>query len=995
MKKYNFSKIERKWQGKWFKDKIYEPDLNKSAKPFYNLMMFPYPSAEGLHVGNVYAFVGSDIYGRFKRMQGQDVFQPIGLDGFGIHSENYAMKVGAHPANQAKISEKRFYKQLESIGNGFSWESWLETYDPEYYKWTQWIFTEMFRRGLAYRKSQPVNWCPKDKTVLADEQVISGKCERCGADVIQKELEQWFFRITKYADRLLKNLETIDWSEKVKIAQKNWIGKSEGASIKFKVESSKLKVKEIEVFTTRPDTIFGATFIVISPEHPLLKNNELGIKNYDEVKKYVARAENTGLMYKTDAGEKTGVELKGVKVINPATQSEIPVWVADYVLSSYGTGAIMAVPAHDVRDFEFAKKFKLPIREVIEPLIVRRHGIDALKPNMPFSERRAVVCIIKHWKEEKYLGVKWGNTGWQGFVIGGVEDGEDPSRAGLREIIEETGYQNPEFVQNLGGTVHAQFFQNIKNENRFAHFTPIFFQLRDGEAKETSEEEKALHKFSWLTPEEMKSFITHDDMRIIWSRVNGNHAYEGEGLLINSGKFDGLNSEEEKWKITELAQGIKKTQFRLRDWLISRQRYWGPPIPMIYCASCAKSGLGEQKDMPGWFAVPEKDLPVKLPNLKNFHPAGTGKSPLATSESFIKVRCPSCKSWARRESDVSDTFLDSAWYHLAYLMRGSSPPGRQAGNFQLPISKYEEVFKNWLPVEMYIGGAEHSVLHLLYSRFIAMMFHDLGMLNFEEPFIKFRAHGLVIKDGAKMSKSKGNVVSPDEYIKKFGADTLRMALMFLAPLEQAEIDFRDSAILGVERFLERAWKLYNQKLTTKNSKQQKENKSVQTLLHKSIKKITEDIEDLQYNTAISALMVLLNGLEKQSSLSRSTLTIFLKLLAPFAPHITEEIWSRFFAGEESRILDSRSESGCQLKTYKSIHKEAWPEYDSRLIKEDEFDLVIQINGKHRDTLKLSIDAGEEEAKNLALSSKKIKEFLGDKSPRKIIYVKNRLINFVV
>lgn len=820
---------EKKWQKVWAEEKIYEPDLSasrrKASRPFYNLMMFPYPSAEGMHVGNAYAFTGSDVYGRFKRMQGYDVFEPIGLDGFGIHAENYALKIGAHPVSQAKITEKNFYRQFEMIGNGFAWDERLETYDPKYYKWTQWIFVQLFKNGLAYRKKQAVNWCPSCKTVLADEQVVSGKCERCGSEVIKKDLEQWFFKITKYAERLLKNLEKIDWSERVKIAQRGWIGKSEGALIKFKVKGSKLKVNDVEVFTTRPDTLFGATYLVLSPEHQLVESLKLKVKNWPEVKKYVKKAKLKLTEERiAEKQEKTGVELKGIKAINLANKKEIPIFVADYVLSSYGTGAIMAVPAHDERDFEFAKKFKLPIIPVIS------------------------------------------------------------------------------------------------------------------------------------------NITTYDVVNI------SNGPYVGEGILINSGKFSGMDSEKAKVEITKFVAGKKQVQYHLRDWLISRQRYWGPPIPMIYCPVCAKASAG--KENAGWQPVPEKDLPVELPYVKEFRPQGKGESPLATVKSFYEVKCPACGNKARRETDVSDTFLDSAWYFLRYPSLNFKNSKLEIGNLKLEIPWNQEITRRWLPVNMYIGGAEHSVLHLLYSRFLTMFFYDLKMLHFEEPFTKFRAHGLLIKEGAKMSKSKGNVINPDEYIKKFGADVLRMYLMFLAPFEQGG-DFHDSGILGVKRFLERVYKL-------KIPKSKIQNRVVEKLLHQTIKKVTEDIESLNYNTAISALMILFNGMEKnQQSLNPSIFQSFLKLLAPFAPYLTEEIWRG--------VLGNK----------KSVHLEAWPEYDPKVLKEDKFELVIQINGRVRGKVLADIDIFQKDAEKLALNQEKIKIWLKGKQMKKIIFVKNRLMNIVV
>ncbi|MCX6702890.1 MAG: leucine--tRNA ligase [Candidatus Wolfebacteria bacterium] len=819
---FDHKKVEKKWREKWLKDGIYEPKFKfagkESKKPFYSLMMFPYPSAEGLHIGGVRTFTGVDIYSRFKRMMGFDVFEPIGLDGFGIHSENYALKVGKHPMKHAKESEKNFYRQLGYIGNSFAWKEALETYDPDYYKWTQWIFTEMFRNGLAYRKKQPVNWCPSCKTVLADEQVINGKCERCGTVVGKRDLEQWFFKITDYAERLLGNIEKLDWSDVVRIAQRNWIGKSEGAEIEFRIKNYELGIK---VFTTRPDTLFGATYMVLAPEHEIVKNLESSIKNLGEVNDYIKKTRNKPEEERIAEGkEKTGVELKGIKAINPANKKEIPVFIADYVLAGYGTGAIMAVPAHDERDFEFAKRYKLPIVEVVSPLI----------------------------------------------------------NADKKRINADAGL------------------------------------------------------------------------------------YIGGGILINSGQFNGMDSEKAKWEITKFVGGKKKIQYHLRDWLISRQRYWGAPIPMIYCEVCAAKGKGEKENMPGWYAVPEKQLPVKLPFVKNFRPQGDGRSPLASVKSFHETKCPRCKSKARRETDVSDTFLDSAWYFLRYPSANNKKRAWDT-----------DITKKWLPVASYIGGAEHSVLHLLYSRFVTMALKDFGYLDFEEPFSRFRAHGLITKDGAKMSKSKGNVVNPDEYFSKFGADTMRMYLAFLAPFEQGG-DFRESGIMGVSRFLARVWSFGNlNKKLQKNASRQ-----MSGIMNKTIKRAGESVDNLHYNTAISALMILLNEIEKKpDGISALLWEDFLKLLSPFAPFITEDLCS-----------------GIGHK--KSIHLEKCPTYDSELIKEEDFELVIQVNGKVRDRIKVPAVISRAEVEEIALSSEKIKALGIEKSKIKnMIFVPGKLINLVI
>lgn len=1136
--KYDHKKIEGKWQKIWQKEGVYEPDIKKAKKPFYNLMMFPYPSAEGLHVGNAYAFIGTDIHGRFRRMKGEDVLEPIGLDGFGIHSENYALKIGAHPMKQAKVSEKRFYKQLASLGNGFSWNENLETYDPAYYKWTQWIFTQLFKKGLAYRKKQPVNWCPSCKTVLADEQVIAGKCERCSTVVIKKELEQWFFKITDYAERLLNNIEGLDWSEKVKIAQRNWIGKSEGAEIDFEVRtkekpnflilhgytgsprenkypwirkelekrgykvnipelpntnnpsekeqvdyilknckldkntvlfghslgavvalkvlqkankpiaklvlgaaaldpkfsktkrpywktfswnfdfkkinklvsdkiiisdldepqradylrylSEKLSAKLIEeksekkhftgatepaildnlidsirVFTTRPDTLFGASYMVLAPEHPLIQNLESRIQNIAEVKNYVKKAKLKSEEERIEEGkEKTGVELKGIKAINPVNGKEIPVWAADYVLTGYGTGAIMAVPAHDERDFQFASKYKLPVIQVVAPYFHAKEGKDGIRNDKKTIKRKTAYAFLWDRKNDRYLCLDWEKFNWHSGIIGGVEDGEDYIKAGKREIAEETGYKNIKFVKYLGAEVHNHFFAAHKDVNRYAIGQGMLFELIDDKKNGDSEIDLENHKPVWIEAARMKDWLNLSNFQYMWQVLKeGKECFTDYGIAMNSEKFDGLDSETAKWKITEFAGGKRKTQFRLRDWLISRQRYWSAPIPMIHCDKCASAGKGERKDMPGWYSVPENKLPVKLPFVKDFRPKGTGKSPLATVKSFYETKCPECGGKARRETDVSDTFLDSSWYFLRYPSVKNSKAGWD-----------KATTKKWLPVDMYIGGAEHSVLHLLYSRFLTMFFKDCGLVDFEEPFAKFRAHGLLIKEGMKMSKSKGNVVNPDEYIKNFGADTLRMYLMFLAPFEYGG-DFRDAGIMGVKRFLDRVWKMGT---ADSFAKPAAENKKIKQALHATIKKVTEDIAELRYNTAISAMMILLNEFEADAkNVTKCDFENFLKLIAPLAPHISEELWRN--------VLGNK----------KSIHREKWPEYDKNLVKAETFTLIIQVNGKVRDSIEVPAEISREEAEKLALNREKIKNIVEQASVKKVIYVPGRLVNIVL
>ena len=814
---YSPREIEPKWQARWAESRIYEVDLAQASRPYYNLMMFPYPSSEGLHVGNVYAFTGSDIHGRFAAMRGFDTFEPMGFDAFGIHSENYAIKQGVHPRIMTARNVERFREtQLKRIGARFDWTHEVQTTDPAYYKWTQWIFLQLFKAGLAVRKKAPVDWCPSCRTVLADEQVIAGECERCGTPVVQRDLEQWFLRITQYAQRLLDNLDRIDWSEMVKTAQRNWIGRSEGLAFNIPVDG--FPGVEIPVYTTRPDTVFGMTYVVLAPEHPLV-DRIVGFEERAATEGYRERARNLSELDRL-AGErdKTGVFL-GAYAINPANGERLPIWIADYVLMTYGTGAIMAVPAHDQRDFEFARKFGLEIREVI----------------IPTAE-----------------AAQWSN--------GDVERVPGPSS---------------------------------------------------------------------LT-----------------------RAYTDPGIMVNSAQFSGLASEDGGQRICDWFEqrgiGRRAVQYRIRDWLISRQRYWGPPIPIVYCGRC------------GTVPVPEDQLPVLLPDVEDFMPTGTGSSPLASVPSFVMTTCPQCAGPARRETDVSDNFLDSAWYYLRY------PSSDRAD-----VPWDPELTRKWLPVDMYIGGAEHSVLHLLYSRFICMALHDLGHLDFEEPFPKFRAHGLIIKDGAKMSKSRGNVVNPDEYIDRYGADTLRMYLMFLGPYDQGG-DFSDQGIGGVYRFLHRLWSL----VTERQLDDGEPPLEAQRALHRTLKKVTEDLESLKYNTAIAALMEYLNRLQRQPSVYRREVEGFLLMLAPLAPFISEELWARI---------------GGPF----SVHQQPWPAFDPALAALEKLAIPVQVNGRTREVIEVAVDAGEDEVKALALASERVQRHLGRRPIKRLIYVPNRLVNLVI
>jgi leucyl-tRNA synthetase len=807
---YDPAAIEARWQTRWRERGTNETPLDRPERPYYQLMMFPYPSAEGLHVGNLFAFTGADIQARFHRLMGHTVFQPLGYDAFGIHSENYALKVGAHPMELTPKNVANFQRQLERAALMVDWRQKVDTSQPDYYRWTQWVFLQLYKQGLAYKKKAAVNWCPSCKTVLANEQVEGGHCERCGTAVEQRMLEQWFCRISEYAGRLLDNLASLDWSDVTRTAQRNWIGRSQGAQAVFQAHAPTERgggTHAIEIFTTRIDTIFGATYLVLAPEHPLV-DGLTSDASRAAVDAYRAATARQDVVSRKSVHEKTGV-FTGAYATNPATGQPIPIWIADYVLMEYGTGAIMAVPGHDERDFDFARVFGLPIVRVV------------------------------------------------------AGDGQ-----------------------------HAD--------------TPL------GDAAFTD---------------------------------------DGNGRLVNSGAYDGLTVPEGKAQITawlaERGGARAVVNYRLHDWCISRQRYWGPPIPIIYCDAC------------GIVPVPESQLPVELPYIADFKPDDSGVSPLARHEEWYRVPCPTCGAMARRETDVSDTFLDSAWYFLRY----PSVP-----HDDVPFDAARTTA--WLPVNSYIGGNEHAVLHLLYSRFITMVLRDAGHIPFEEPFTRFRAHGLIIREGAKMSKSKGNVVNPDEFLTQWGADAFRTYLMFLGPYEEGG-DFRDSGISGVKRFLDRLW------ATVRDATREGEpERNVMRKLHQTIRKCGQDIAVLGYNTAIAAMMEYLNVVRRGERTPHvAEVEPMVSLVAPFAPHIAEELWERL--GHTASVFDS-----------------GWPVFDAAIAAEEAITVAVQVGGKTRGTVQVPVEATQDDVMAAAMADPSIAKFVTG-TPKKVIYVKGRLLNVVV
>lgn len=999
MKKYDFQKTEKKWQKKWESEGIYAAKDESVKEKKYVLIEFPYPSGEGLHMGHLRPYVAGDVYSRYLRMKGYEVMYPMGWDAFGMPAENYAIKKGIHPKITTAQNIENAKKQVKSWGIGFDWSREVNTTDPEYYRWTQWIFLKLWKAGLAYEATGTINWCPKDKTGLANEEVVGGKCERCGTEVVQKEMRQWYLKITAYAEKLLAGLKNLNWPERIKIQQENWIGRSEGALLDFEIKNGvapsyvllhgytgspkagffpwlkkelekrgakvyvpglpdsedpkvyeqvaevlksvpfdedtvlvghslggvvAMKVLEqlkkpvrktvivtsftkntfitepfephtfdwkfdagkirqnagtihilrdttddtvpqyqadnvkdliggtifdfaankphacgenepeilrhcvdsLRVFTTRPDTLFGATYMVAAPEHILVQDLRDKITNLKEVETYIKKTKSMteeerlaeGKNPSTGSGQgKTGVELKGIKAINPANKEEIPIFIADYVLSSYGTGAIMAVPAHDERDYEFAEKYKLPIKCVI---------------------------ILKK-----------------------------PTGVSLEEISSLTKNDFDGWIENRG-------------------------------------------------------------------------PFSEEGLLVSSGKFSGMDSEKAKWEITKLVGGEKKVQYRLRDWVFSRQRYWGEPIPLVHCSKC------------GIVPIPENELPVKLPEVEKYEPTGTGESPLATIDSWVNVKCPKCGGPAKRETNTMPQWAGSSWYYLRYCDPKNS---KELAN--------KKLLEYWLPVDVYFGGLEHTTLHLLYSRFWHQFLYDQKIVPTPEPYTERVPHGIILgADGEKMSKSRGNVVSPDKIVNEFGADALRMYELFLGPHE-ATVSWNSQGILGISRFLERLCKKFSE------DSEKNEEKETERAVHRAVKKITEDIGAFKFNTAISSLMICLNEIE-QGPFAKRSKEAFLKILAPFAPHLAEELWY-------------------ELGNDNSIHQSGWPEFDPKLVAEDEFDLIVQVNGKLRATVKVRCGLSQKEAEEVALESNNVRSFLAGQKPKKIIFVPNRLINFVV
>jgi len=966
MKRYNPSEIEPKWQKYWQEQGTYTAHDKSEKQKYYALSFFPYPSGTGLHIGHVRNFTITDVAARFKRMTGYEVLHPMGWDSFGLPAENYAIKTGTPPQVTTKQNTDNFRQQAKNLGLSIDWTREFGSSDPDYYKWTQWFFLLLYKRGLAYRKQSLQFWCETDKTVLANEQVEAGRCWRCGNEVTKKSLNQWFFKITDYADRLVADLDEVDWPHGIKTMQRNWIGRKQGINITYKITNAN-KIAEVVCFTTHPHTNFGATFVVIAPEHPLAQELIQGIlKPVDglsyakEVAAYVHKSISKTDVERQEEGRKKTGAFTGLYAENSLTGRQMPIWVADFALMGFGTGAVVGVPAHDTRDSQFAKEFNLPFIEVVEPVT----GMPL--PNAEF--RRSVGVIIRNPKTNELLTLNWGpKLGGHLFIGGGREEGEDIEQTARREVLEETGYKNLKLVAKTGKT-HVNYFAYSKNVARNVEAYGLLFDLIDDERVPTKLEDNEKGKFAieWLPQHLIDAKVTDPGHINMYNLLVKGEPYNGEGIMINSGKYNGMSSSLVREKLSEdlVKDGHAewKTSYKIRDWLISRQRYWGAPIPMIHCP---KDGI---------VPVPEDQLPVVLPDMADFHPTGDGHSPLAKNREWVEVTCPKCGGKAERETDTMDGFACSSWY----AMRFADPH-----NSNEPFDK--KIMEHWLPVDLYVGGAEHAVMHLLYARMWTKVMFDAGLTSFDEPFKALRNQGMLLaSDGTKFSKSKGNGVDPDEIIKSgYGADALRTVILFLAPFDQ-KTPWSPEALGGIYRFLNRIWTLSQEVVAVTADDKPADNFAINRVMHHAIKRVSENMQHFGYNTSISALMEAVNELYKlrdaqkiadNAATWRWAIKTISQLIAPFAPHIAEELWHEF-GGEGS------------------VHLSHWPAWDDSLLVNKTMTIVVQVNGKVRARLEVASGASQDVIEQQALANEHVKAFIAAASPR-AIYIPGKIINFVV
>jgi leucyl-tRNA synthetase len=933
--------VEKKWQEYWKNHHTFEAHIDKSKEKYYYLVEFPYPSGAGLHVGHVRSYTALDTLARKKRLMGYNVLFPMGWDAFGAPAEQYAIKNHIHPSIAVKENIKTFKSQIEKLGISFDWSREFATTDPEYYKWTQWQFLQFFKHGMAYKAKKNINWCPKCKMGLSNEDSSGGVCERCGTQVVQKEKEQWMLRMSDYAEDLIDGLNDTDFQERTKVAQINWIGKSTGAEVDFKLKQVNEK---LTVYTTRPDTLYGVTFMVIAPEHPYVDLYSGLIKNMNEVIDYREQTNKKTEFERTQlVKDKTGIKLEGLSAINPINNKEIPIYISDYVMMNYGTGAIMAVPAHDTRDYDFAKKFGIDIIQVLEE--------ETGTPHSDESKKNSIVAIVYDEKQDKYLTINWGNNGGRLFVGGTIKENESSLECAIREIAEETGYTDISLVKTAFKINHHYYAYN-KDKYFNIQATPFLFTLNSDKTVSQNLDDDEKFQVEWVSKDIIQKEIVDELHKKSFEYTVNETAMVGDGIHINSDVLDGLHKEEAISKmisyLEEKGIGRKKTNYKLQDWIFTRQRFWGEPIPLIYCDDC------------GWVAVPDEDLPVLLPNVAEYEPTDDGESPLARIEEFVNTTCPHCGKPAKRETDTMPNWAGSSWYWLRYM---------DPHNDKEFASR--EALEYWGKVDWYNGGMEHATRHLLYARFWNQFLYNIGLVPNKEPFKVRASHGMILGEGGvKMSKSLGNVINPDDIVAEYGADTLRTYEMFIGDYEK-EATWSEQGLNGCKRYLDRVVRLGE-----KVNDSLEYSSELEKDIHKTIKKVTEDIDSLKFNTAVSSLMILLNKMEKMDSISKKDYRTYLILLNPIAPHITEELNEEYQLG--SAICES-----------------SWPSYEEDKLVDSEKEIAVQVNGKVRATILVHIDDTDDVIKEKALSEDNVKKHIEGKEIVKIIVIKGKIVNIVV
>lgn len=941
-----FKEIENKWQKVWEeRSDLYKADDNSTKPKKYVLVEFPYPSGSGLHIGHAFTFTGGDVYARFCRMKGLNVLFPMGWDAFGLPTENYAIKTKQKPQKVTKDNTEMFKRQMKRLGFSFDWSREINTTDPDYYKWTQWIFVQLFKKGLAYKKEMPINWCPSCKIGLANEEVVDGKCERCGSEVSRRTISQWVVKITEYADRLIEGLKDTDFVEKVRAAQINWIGKSEGARIRFKILNSKSEIKELEVFTTRPDTLYGATFMVIAPEHPLAL--ELA-KEDENIKNYLKQARSKSELERTELSkDKTGVNSK-LYAINPVNNKEIPIWISDFVLASYGTGAIMSVPAHDERDFDFAKKFDLPIIPVIKQNhdVARSYLMGATKIADGDLERIGIKILRKSDSGSRELEIPLDKVNdYENLIVEKLDNGFWNEYIGEDIVF---------IFKDKNGKIE-KLILNEETERKIDKLAAEY----NGEG--------------WTKKQSVWAWLADCD----WYKDYIFNADTHEGVMVNSDFLNGMVPDEAMKKaiewIKEKGIGEGVNSYHLRDWIFSRQHYWGEPIPMIFCENCAKKQKEEilnskldnkEKEIKlqnaGWMPVPENELPVKLPEVDAYEPTDDGKSPLSKIESFVKTKCPVCGGEAERETDTMPNWAGSDWYYLRYIDPHNE---NKLADF--------DILNKWLPIDIYVGGDEHNTLHLLYSRFIHQFLYDLGIVPTSEPYYRRYSHGVILgPDNQRMSKSRGNVIVPETVADKYGVDVVRMYLMFMGPYD-GTMAWNENTLMGVKRFLDRFEKFVDQQII--NQYASKEDSTV--TITKLIYGVGQDLENFGFNTAIAKMMQAINELKE---VNLDELKKMIIILAPLAPYTAEELWNR--VGGEGLV-----------------HEQLWPAIDEKYLVESKIRIPAAVNGKVRSEIVVDSDrqGNQQEVIKLAKEDEKIKQWIDGKEIVKEIYVAGKMVNFVV